>query len=73
MLHLFYIITTFEKLLLILVFLYQKNVLQSNPGWGFDKKCQFMDKLVWEVSQQYKWSSWINRMKCAHNFIRVHE
>ncbi|KAL8541168.1 hypothetical protein ACS0TY_002440 [Phlomoides rotata] len=27
--------------------------LQSNPGWGFDKKCQFMDKLVWEVSQQY--------------------
>ncbi|XXG82581.1 hypothetical protein AAC387_Pa10g0499 [Persea americana] len=28
--------------------------LQSNPGWGFDKKCQFMDKLVWEVSQQYK-------------------
>ncbi|GER48119.1 hydroxyproline-rich glycoprotein family protein [Striga asiatica] len=28
--------------------------LQSNPGWGFDKKCQFMDKLVMEVSQQYK-------------------
>ncbi|KAK9152587.1 hypothetical protein Sjap_000067 [Stephania japonica] len=28
--------------------------LKSNPGWGFDKKCQFMDKLVWEVSQQYK-------------------
>ncbi|PKI59923.1 uncharacterized protein LOC116200765 [Punica granatum] len=28
--------------------------LQSNPGWGFDKKCQFMDKVVWEVSQQYK-------------------
>ncbi|KAF9618219.1 hypothetical protein IFM89_000854 [Coptis chinensis] len=28
--------------------------LQSNPGWGWDKKCQFMDKLVWEVSQQYK-------------------
>ncbi|KAK4760817.1 hypothetical protein SAY87_005710 [Trapa incisa] len=28
--------------------------LQSNPGWGFDKKCQFMDKLVLEVSQQYK-------------------
>ncbi|XP_030535447.1 translation initiation factor IF-2 [Rhodamnia argentea] len=28
--------------------------LQSNPGWGFDKKCQFMDKLVGEVSQQYK-------------------
>ncbi|KAM4070734.1 hypothetical protein ACJW30_11G006300 [Castanea mollissima] len=27
--------------------------LQSNPGWGFDKKCQFMDKLVREVSQQY--------------------
>ncbi|KAL6977503.1 hypothetical protein U1Q18_026302, partial [Sarracenia purpurea var. burkii] len=25
----------------------------SNPGWGFDKKCQFMDKLVWEVSQHY--------------------
>ncbi|KAL2495713.1 hydroxyproline-rich glycoprotein family protein [Forsythia ovata] len=28
--------------------------LQSNPGWGFDKKCQFMDKLVLEVSQQPK-------------------
>ncbi|XP_077210737.1 hydroxyproline-rich glycoprotein family protein [Tasmannia lanceolata] len=28
--------------------------LQSNPGWGWDKKCQFMDKLVWEVSQRYK-------------------
>ncbi|XP_057971548.1 uncharacterized protein LOC131160178 [Malania oleifera] len=28
--------------------------LQSNPGWGFDKKCQFMDKLVREVSQHYK-------------------
>lgn len=28
--------------------------LQSNPGWGFDRKCQFMDKLVWEVSQHYK-------------------
>lgn len=28
--------------------------LQSNPGLGFDKKCQFMDKLVWEVSQQHK-------------------
>ncbi|KAG8363077.1 hypothetical protein BUALT_BualtUnG0007000 [Buddleja alternifolia] len=28
--------------------------LQSNPGWGFDKKCQFMDKLVMEVSKQYK-------------------
>ncbi|OAY80109.1 hypothetical protein ACMD2_15156 [Ananas comosus] len=28
--------------------------LQSNPGWGWDKKCQFMDKLVWEVSQHYK-------------------
>ncbi|GAA0167726.1 hypothetical protein LIER_22595 [Lithospermum erythrorhizon] len=28
--------------------------LQSNPGWGFDKKCQFMDKLVREASQQYK-------------------
>ncbi|KAI3707289.1 hypothetical protein L6452_25677 [Arctium lappa] len=28
--------------------------LQSNPGWGFDRKCQFMDKLVWEVSQSYK-------------------
>ncbi|KAI6701842.1 hypothetical protein NL676_010978 [Syzygium grande] len=28
--------------------------LQSNPGWGFDKKCQFMDKLVWEASQLYK-------------------
>lgn len=29
-------------------------LMQSNPGWGFDKKCQFMDKLVWEVSQHYK-------------------
>ncbi|CAI9756715.1 unnamed protein product [Fraxinus pennsylvanica] len=28
--------------------------LQSNPGWGFDKKCQFMDKLVLEVSQPSK-------------------
>ncbi|KAF3327805.1 hypothetical protein FCM35_KLT06411 [Carex littledalei] len=28
--------------------------LQSNPGWGFDKKCQFMDKLAWEVKQHYK-------------------
>ncbi|KAG0497588.1 hypothetical protein HPP92_002279 [Vanilla planifolia] len=28
--------------------------LKNNPGWGFDKKCQFMDKLVWEVSQHYK-------------------
>ncbi|XP_031125717.1 uncharacterized protein LOC116028063 [Ipomoea triloba] len=28
--------------------------LQSNPSWGFHKKCQFMDKLVYEVSKQYK-------------------
>ncbi|KAL3503771.1 hypothetical protein ACH5RR_038220 [Cinchona calisaya] len=28
--------------------------LQSNPGWGFDKKCQLMDKLVAEISQHYK-------------------
>lgn len=28
--------------------------LQSNPGWGFDKKCQFMDKLARQFSQQYK-------------------
>ncbi|KAL1203791.1 hypothetical protein V5N11_027665 [Cardamine amara subsp. amara] len=28
--------------------------LKSNPGWGFDKKYQFMDKLVMEVSQSYK-------------------
>lgn len=28
--------------------------LQSNPGWGFDKKWQFMDKVVLEVSQHYK-------------------
>ncbi|WJX89808.1 hypothetical protein P8452_71776 [Trifolium repens] len=28
--------------------------LQSNPGWGFDKKCHFMDKLVFEASQHYK-------------------
>ncbi|GLU05039.1 hypothetical protein SLE2022_221630 [Rubroshorea leprosula] len=27
--------------------------LQSNPGWGFDKKFQFMDKLAREVSQQH--------------------
>ncbi|CAA6668661.1 unnamed protein product [Spirodela intermedia] len=28
--------------------------LKNNPGWGFGKKCQFMDKLTWEISQQYK-------------------
>ncbi|KAM3214351.1 hypothetical protein ACQJBY_066689 [Aegilops geniculata] len=28
--------------------------LKNNPGWGFDKKCQFMDKFVREVSEQYK-------------------
>ncbi|XP_009340130.2 translation initiation factor IF-2 [Pyrus x bretschneideri] len=28
--------------------------LQSNPGWGFDRKCQFMDKLVEKVSKHYK-------------------
>lgn len=28
--------------------------LQSNPGWGFDRKCQFMDKLVGEFSKAYK-------------------
>nr|GMC47135.1 la-related protein 1 [Ipomoea batatas] len=28
--------------------------LQSNPSWGFHKKCQFMDKLVYQVSKQYK-------------------
>ncbi|CAN8288082.1 unnamed protein product [Cochlearia groenlandica] len=28
--------------------------LKSNPGLGFDKKYQFMDKLVMEVSQNYK-------------------
>lgn len=28
--------------------------LQSNPGWGFDRKCQFMDKLAHEVSKSYK-------------------
>ncbi|KDP42449.1 hypothetical protein JCGZ_00246 [Jatropha curcas] len=27
--------------------------LQSNPGWGFDRKCQFMDKLAREVNQCY--------------------
>ncbi|KAF3785369.1 hypothetical protein EJ110_NYTH28132 [Nymphaea thermarum] len=27
--------------------------LKSNPGWGYDKKCQFMDKLVWEIKQDY--------------------
>lgn len=28
--------------------------LKNNPGMGFDKKCQFMDKFVREVSEQYK-------------------
>lgn len=28
--------------------------LQSNPGWGFDRKCQFMDKLVDEFSKACK-------------------
>ncbi|XP_051135855.1 uncharacterized protein LOC127254671 [Andrographis paniculata] len=28
--------------------------LQSNPGWGFNKKRQFMKMLVNEVSEQYK-------------------
>ncbi|CAF2097301.1 unnamed protein product [Brassica rapa] len=28
--------------------------LKSNPGWGYDKKYQFMDKLVLEASQSYK-------------------
>uniref|UniRef100_A0A8I7BFH2 Hydroxyproline-rich glycoprotein family protein n=2 Tax=Hordeum vulgare subsp. vulgare TaxID=112509 RepID=A0A8I7BFH2_HORVV len=28
--------------------------LKNNPGWGFDRKCQFMDKFVREVSEQYK-------------------
>ncbi|KAL5978754.1 hypothetical protein ACLOJK_029871 [Asimina triloba] len=28
---------------------------KSNPGWGFDKKYQFMDKLVREVTQPMKW------------------
>lgn len=28
--------------------------MQSNPGWGFNKKYQFMDKLILEVSQSYK-------------------
>ncbi|CAM0908889.1 unnamed protein product [Alopecurus aequalis] len=28
--------------------------LKNNPGWGFQKKCQFMDKFVREVSEQYK-------------------
>ncbi|GKV06770.1 hypothetical protein SLEP1_g18614 [Rubroshorea leprosula] len=27
--------------------------LQSNPGWGFDKKLQLIDKLAREVSQQH--------------------
>lgn len=31
----------------------QNFSMQSNPGWGFDKKCQFMDKLVREVNQCY--------------------
>jgi hypothetical protein len=29
-------------------------VLQNNPGWGFDKKCQLMDKFAREVSELYK-------------------
>uniref|UniRef100_A0A0D9WSZ6 Uncharacterized protein n=1 Tax=Leersia perrieri TaxID=77586 RepID=A0A0D9WSZ6_9ORYZ len=28
--------------------------LKNNPGWGFDKKCQFMDKFAREVSDLYK-------------------
>ncbi|KAL5225876.1 hypothetical protein ABZP36_012515 [Zizania latifolia] len=28
--------------------------LKNSPGWGFDKKCQFMNKFVREVSEQYK-------------------
>lgn len=28
--------------------------LKNNPGWGFDKKCQFMDKFTRIVSEQYK-------------------
>lgn len=28
--------------------------LKNNPGWGFDKKCQFMDKYARIVSEQYK-------------------
>ncbi|RLN11401.1 translation initiation factor IF-2 [Panicum miliaceum] len=28
--------------------------LKNNPGWGFDKKCQFMDKFTRMVSEQYK-------------------
>ncbi|KAJ3679268.1 hypothetical protein LUZ60_017279 [Juncus effusus] len=28
--------------------------LQSNPGWGYDKKYIFMDKLAREINQQYK-------------------
>lgn len=28
--------------------------LQSNPGWGFHRKCQFMDKLTEKVSKHYK-------------------
>lgn len=28
--------------------------LQSNPGWGFHRKCQFMDKLVLEFSKSCK-------------------
>ncbi|KAF9668307.1 hypothetical protein SADUNF_Sadunf15G0115200 [Salix dunnii] len=27
--------------------------LQSNPGWGFDKKCLFMDKLAREISPRF--------------------
>lgn len=42
-------------------------ILQSNPGWGFDKKCQFMDKLVWEVSQHYKWA--LNLLFCLNTFV----
>ncbi|CAL5405002.1 unnamed protein product [Camellia sinensis] len=41
---------------------------EVNPGWGFDRKCQFMDKLVWEVSQHYKWLS-LGDFKCCCWFI----
>jgi len=36
--------------------LLQLLLMQSNPGWGFDRKCQFMDKLVDEFSKAYKWA-----------------
>lgn len=34
------------------MFLSESSAMQSNPGLGYDKKYQFMGKLVLEVSSQ---------------------